>query len=133
MLNLGQHFEGDIPSNLGGTQVFFKVAAQDIAENIGYSSLYSYSVELGSLVSISFDAELLIYPNPAKDVIDVITNLTGDVLVEVINFNGIIIKSLKIAETNGRFSINTHDLPAGMYLLKVAGKESLITKRFVIR
>ncbi|MCQ2285417.1 MAG: choice-of-anchor J domain-containing protein [Bacteroidales bacterium] len=67
-----------------------------------------------------------IYPNPVKDVLNV--RAEGFNTVEVVNFLGQTVYSASV--NSSEFTINTSNLTAGVYFIRLAG-DNLVTKKFV--
>lgn len=67
-----------------------------------------------------------IYPNPVNDVLNV--NAAGFDKVEIVNFLGQVVYSNQVTATN--FQINTADLTAGVYFVRLSG-DNIVTKKFV--
>ena len=67
-----------------------------------------------------------IYPNPVKDVLNV--NAAGFDKVEIVNFLGQVVYSNQVTASN--FQINTADLTAGVYFVRLSG-DNTVTKKFV--
>ncbi len=100
---------------------------------------FTYDVANGvQTVSIS-DAEILtsVYPNPVQSIGKVGYNLNGKKYTEanlvVRNLTGAIVKTYKIAQSNGEISINTDQMGNGIYMysLIVDGKAMLTRKMTV--
>lgn len=66
-----------------------------------------------------------IYPNPATDVLNV--RAEGFNTVEILNFLGQVVYSSTVS--NSTMHINTADLTAGVYFVRLNG-ENTITKKF---
>lgn len=67
-----------------------------------------------------------IYPNPVNDVLNV--NAAGFDKVEIVNFLGQVVYSNQVTATD--FQINTADLTAGVYFVRLSG-DNIVTKKFV--
>jgi hypothetical protein len=67
-----------------------------------------------------------IYPNPVNDVLNV--NAAGFDKVEIVNFLGQVVYSNQVTATD--FQINTADLTAGVYFVRLSG-DNTVTKKFV--
>ena len=74
------------------------------------------------------DAELLVYPNPTSDFIN-ISGINSGANITLINGKGEIILSLKSKETNLR--IDLRQLSTGMYFLKVDSGKSQSVKKII--
>ena len=77
---------------------------------------------------------MTLYPNPAKEYVDV--RVDGDVNVtgmEVYDVYGKVVRTVVGANNNTSIRINVSDLSAGMYLVRVTTEQGVVTKRFVKR
>lgn len=82
-----------------------------------------------SLANETFEtsARLTLYPNPAKDVIN-ISGLTNEIhTVKIINILGMIVQNTKL--TNNTVAIN--ELPKGMYILHLESENGISVHRIV--
>ncbi len=73
------------------------------------------------------DSKILIYPNPASDNITVEVNQKA--LIEILNLQGQLIKSLESEET--QTTINISDIEKGMYFIKIQTNNAFTVKKFV--
>ncbi len=67
-----------------------------------------------------FVKDMLVYPNPAKDELGVVT--VGEILgksINIIDMSGKVHKEVKIAENSHKTIIDITDLPAGIYLVNL--------------
>lgn len=71
---------------------------------------------------------LTIYPNPAKDFV----NIKGEniILIEVMTILGKTLKQIRISEDY--FQLNTSELSKGLYVIRVTTKEDLIIQKILI-
>ncbi len=73
--------------------------------------------------------EISIYPNPAKDYIQINTDNLNIETCEIVDINGKTIKHQTI--NTSKFKIKIADLPKGIYFLKFNTNNGIITKRIV--
>ena len=73
--------------------------------------------------------EVSIYPNPAKDYIQINTDNLNIETCEIVDTNGKTIKHQTI--NTSKFKIKIADLPKGIYFLKFNTNNGIITKRIV--
>lgn len=75
--------------------------------------------------------EMRLYPNPAKNYLQVIfgTQATNIQVLELVNSNGLVIKRMNISETSVR--LDTSDLPAGMYFVRAVTENGKVSLPFV--
>jgi hypothetical protein len=76
-------------------------------------------------------AKLSLYPNPAKSVLNLSTNLQGRTEIKVIDLNGRIVKYFV---TNGlnTLRLNVSDLQRGMYFIRVSNETTTAVSKFVV-
>ncbi len=70
--------------------------------------------------SSSFIKDMLVYPNPAKDELGVVT--VGEILgksIVIIDMSGKVHKEVMVAENSRKTTINITDMPAGIYLVNL--------------
>jgi len=82
------------------------------------------------------NSRLNIYPNPAKDKVNVSISSSGVVpaRISVLDAVGkaVLTKELTSKSDMEYFQLSVHELPAGFYLLNLQQGENNITKKFVI-
>ena len=108
---------------------------QNICGIIKYDTVIVYASGVGIHELEMLNDKLKIYPNPANEVINIEFLVFNNEAykIEVINALGQIIKEEEITFKNNVASINTKELPNGVYYLKLKAENSLtISKRFVI-
>ncbi len=79
---------------------------------------------------------LMIYPNPAKDVlsVDFETNLNSLANIELISFDGKVVYQKAIAAgTKFNHQIETAIFPSGIYLIKIDTNQGFTTRRVVLQ
>jgi hypothetical protein len=86
----------------------------------------------------SFETSLNIYPNPAKDLININFELHESAkvtieLVDIIGRTAALIENDKVYSTQmHNVSFNTKDIPNGVYFVKMKINESYINKKIII-
>jgi len=96
-----------------------------------FSDIKEFSTADCRAMTDEIHQEISIYPNPASETL--IVDLDGifeATNVEIINMSGEIIHSIQTLE-NAFLEIDLSQIPAGMYLLKVTGNNTLVTKKFI--
>lgn len=81
-------------------------------------------------VSETEETKVALYPNPAKETVNIVAE--DDIQnVTVVNLMG---QTIARHETQGirRFVLVTNDYPSGVYLLKIATKKGIATRRLVV-
>lgn len=70
--------------------------------------------------SSAFVRDMLVYPNPARDELGVVT--VGEILgksIHIMDMSGKVHKEVKIAENSHKTTIDITDLPAGIYMVNL--------------
>jgi hypothetical protein len=109
-----EDYQYTIPNLMPGTH-YFRIKTTDENGKISYSPIKALTVyKEGQLVSI--------YPNPAKDAVQLNIEqvLEEEVLIEV--FNNLGQKVLQTATTNNVTNIDVSRLASGNYLMKLTSK-----------
>ena len=95
----------------------------------GSRSVFIRNVGSGSNSLNALDANsIVMYPNPATDQVMILANGLEIDKIELVNLAGQTIKSVNSSNT-----VNTSDLSAGVYLVKIYAADSVVTKQLVIR
>jgi len=79
--------------------------------------------------------DLLVYPNPSNgnDIsLNISTNF-GLRQIEVLDINGKTVINKQLNNQNEQISINTKNLKSGIYLIKLTGKNAVLTKKIIIQ
>ncbi len=113
---------------LRDTEYFWRVRAKNFCGEGDYSEVYSFTIE--GVVGINENSidGLVVYPNPTSSVLNIQAN---DVLdsVEIINVLG---QSLMQEPINGNgIEVNTSNLSAGNYFVKITSENKVTIKRIV--
>jgi len=74
--------------------------------------------------------QLSVYPNPAKDVLNVRLGNTLTADVQIINIIGEVVSSHNVV--NGALNINTQSLPVGTYFVRIMSNDKLTVKKVSI-
>lgn len=76
-----------------------------------------------------------IFPNPTTGVIYVTADLPGKELfsIRISNITGAVVYELKEADlSQGAFSANLEKMPAGVYILNIAARHNILTRRIIL-
>ena len=114
------------------------ISSEDVKSVIGYLNGSPVNVEIKKLAldgNENIDRVVKIYPNPAKDVINVELSENADIeLIDILVMTVIIIKDVMSYQ---KHEINVENLPQGIYIMKInmkVGDEVFVSKqKFVIR
>ena len=88
-----------------------------------------HTVDVLTSISKQLFGTTQVYPNPANDIVNIESEYTIE-SVTVYNFAGQIVLT-KIANS-AKYSVNTSDLEAGIYLFQIETKEGRIAKRIIV-
>lgn len=120
-----------IAQGLGGVLDSFFNSNIDNTTTQNYFSGFTLGMESFGFSTLSVDEvsslepTIRIYPNPASEIVTIVTSNTID-RVEVFDIQGKQVKALK--QTN---TIDVSDLNSGMYIVRIKTDNSTITKRLV--
>jgi hypothetical protein len=92
-----------------------------------YDGIGIYDPNTASVSSLNFET-IKIYPNPANGN-KIYFNLTNDVSVNIYNVLGKLITTEKINKKNN--SIDISNFSKGVYLIKIASPNQIITKKMI--
>lgn len=100
--------------------------------NGGVSEESNYIEILNPTTGISDDTEIstTIYPNPAKDFINISSEFSFN-MVKILNQSGQILRSLNVKTNN--IKINLNDIPSGLYILLLETTEGPVAQRIIIK
>lgn len=76
------------------------------------------------------NSEVTIYPNPAKDVVYVMSK-DEVVKAEIIDISGRLVSTQTVSASNQNRSIDTSKLQKGLYLVKLHTKSGIVTKKII--
>jgi len=113
------------PDNYGSYDV-----AIEVSDGVD-SQKQEFVIEVAYLTSVEdFEEEnsIKMYPNPAKDFVDLILPGSDAKQVTLINLRGQVLKSLEAYE---KIRINVQDLKDGMYIIKIQTDQFVVTKRLL--
>jgi len=85
--------------------------------------------DVGQTVNEQLPSALLVYPNPADDIIYIQHNYTADVVIQIYNMNGVVVATTNGQNINTQFDISA--LPSGIYIVKISNKSESSICRFV--
>jgi lysophospholipase L1-like esterase len=117
-------------SDIGNFEIIAQVTdGRDIVEQN-----FNLSVKLfnGTNSEIMDQSGLIVYPNPAIDLIKIVSKDSYINGIELYDISGSISFTIAAAKHVQETEINISDLPAGVYLLKVSTQKGLLYKKLVI-
>ncbi len=142
----GDHYEGTIPAQPAGTEVFYYIKAyatsgkQQVRPITAPQGFYNFKV-LGttSVKSENLKSEILSpFPNPSKGItcLPVTTNFAQPIRIECLNMLGEKLQTVYSGETksgDNKYFINTQHFAAGVYLLQYTIGSQTTVKRLIVR
>jgi len=117
-----------VPYTSGTNLIYLQIVCLNKATNIYkfYGVFNSTSVEI---INIKKIINVEIYPNPAKDFVNIKVNNNELSKISVIDISG---KILKTENFNNNLKIETKKFEKGIYIFKIETNNEVITKRIVI-
>lgn len=78
-------------------------------------------------------ADLKVYPNPAKDLLNIefTSETTGKTKFDIFNLNGRLIKTVNLESTDNHYQINIQDLASGAYILIINNEGGSNSHKFI--
>ena len=121
MLTVTLTLTDDGDNHLGGTNETTTSFNINVSERTGVEALSSNG--------------MMIYPNPASNIITIKTQewMSGFVKVEICNLNGNTLLSMKEPIHGGIIKIPTDKLDNGVYIVKVTSGENMLTSKILIK
>lgn len=82
-------------------------------------------------INIDRKSEILIYPNPTSNIINIILPASIKTSqLELINMQGAVVKSVERNEQ--KFEINTIDVYPGFYMIRISTDETIFMEKILI-
>jgi hypothetical protein len=101
----------------------------------GCTDMATFNLTTVSADFISTMTNLDIFPNPAQTTANILVNFEQavDVQVELVNIVGQVVTTTRQeGVTNGEFTFNVENYPAGVYLVRINANNESVTRRLVI-
>lgn len=121
-------------AGVGTHDIFYNYTS---AEGCTASANQPLTVEdCASIEDVNAANNLMIYPNPAKEVlfVDFETNLTSATSIELISMDGkVIYQKAIVANTKFNHQMETAIFPNGIYLIKIETNQGFTTRRVVLQ
>jgi hypothetical protein len=98
---------------------------------------FNFIIDPGAIVNTTdFDliSTTILYPNPAKDLVNIEfqETLNTHLEVSILNVQGQILNIVQYDNVLSTIQLNTSDLASGIYMISIKMNEEIITKRVVI-
>lgn len=118
------------PTSLG---TFSYVVTQNICGNIKTDTVF-INMSSGINENIAFANSIGIYPQPAKDVINISLNNFYEPIIEIkiTDVTGKTIREESLTVRNGKTQIETSEFSNGVYILQLISKNQIAQKRLII-
>lgn len=114
------------------------IQTQSTAQIIVTQGFHQPNDVLGGIDDLNGDQQLLLYPNPVNDILNVDLNAYGlqnsEAELVVYDINGQVVHSETLfnLNQNGTIQLNVQALTPGHYLIRVVGKDSVVSRaRFI--
>jgi hypothetical protein len=103
----------------------FQLVVDYATDTVKTASYMNTNPALGIADITDGNSKCIIYPNPANDVLNIFSTMTGNNLIEIFDNMGNQVKKLNIKETDKK--INISDLSIGMYYLKITNLKTQLS------
>ena len=116
------------------TGTFSYIVTQNICGNIKTDTV-NVNISNGINENTAFAQSIGIYPQPAKDVVNIsLSNYYAPTVeVKIIDVTGHLVSSVELAVRNRKAQLETSELSNGVYILQITnGKQQTVSKRLVI-
>ncbi len=116
------------------TGTFSYVVTQNICGNITTDTV-NVNISSGISENIAFAQSISVYPQPAKDLVNIsLSNYyEPTVEVKVIDVTGHLVSSVELAVRNGKAQLETNEFSNGVYVLQITNsRQQTVSKRLVI-
>ncbi len=80
---------------------------------------------------LSTNSNWFIYPNPAKDQINLHSSKTGNITYQIFNYSGVLVLEQLLNKTAEEISISVDDFSSGVYLVKLIHNDQTEVLKFV--
>ena len=111
------------------------LANEDIKSVIAYLNGNKATAEMSEMIVSEQTEKVKIYPNPAKDFVNII--LTENADIELLDMLGRTIRTYKDFKAYEKYEINVASLPQGTYIMRIimniANEEFIATRKLVIK
>lgn len=102
--------------------------------SLGIKLLVSEPNTVNITEPITFNQDVILYPNPVRDLLNIKLNrnFNQEVSVEIVNLNGSIMLKEYFVNTQSIIQLNLNQLPTGLYFIRITEKNNIITKRITV-
>jgi hypothetical protein len=103
----------------------FQLVVDYATDTVRTASYMNTNPALGIADISDGNAKCVIYPNPANDILNIYSTMTGNNLIEIFDNTGNQIRKVSMNETERK--INISDLSCGMYFLKMTNLKTQLS------
>jgi len=91
----------------------------------------SLSEQLKFIQNVSGAQSIMVYPNPANDVlnVEIYEQVQGEIMITITDLLGRIVRMDNA--NNSKFSMELNDMESGVYMIKIINGDQVYVKRFV--
>jgi len=118
-----------------GSYAWVQVVVEDVANSSATKTLtFVANASTTGITTTSSSDDVVVFPNPARDVVNVVFNSKSDVkTIAVYNLIGKLVSPIYRPATNNSAKIEVNDMPSGVYFIRLSdGKGHVVaTRRFV--
>jgi Secretion system C-terminal sorting domain len=127
-LSSGQHFLGVRVKNEDGQWSLFTADTFNVSPSAGFAAMQQAAIKDDLKLT---SERLVVYPNPAKDVVHVaLKNSSAQLNITILDLKGSKIRSV-ISSGNKLSRLNISDLAAGTYILQIDDGEKMESVKFI--
>ena len=117
MSGSGNDYSGSIPPQEAYSTIYYRIKAIDSDDEVSYSSIYSYFVDLVDGVEKVENTRIIIYPNPAKDYMQVnAVNILDQMNMKIFQSSGDLVMDEEIYSQD---RVDISQLAPGYYLVQI--------------
>ena len=106
------------------------INASDINNAVALLNGHQVNTVFKGALDMAADLIVNVYPNPAKDQLNVISSQNA--VVQLFDLAGKLVATESVIAANQQHTINTSSIAAGVYMLKISNENFVTTKRIVI-
>jgi hypothetical protein len=125
-----EYFYRDIISEMKSASYFYRLKVRSNTGGTVYSNVLKLQAELAK-------NEALLYPNPARDVSQLVmsSDRNQEVKMVIYDFAGALVHSrtLNLKPGSNAFTIDTERWQSGTYLIQLVSREQTINKKLVVQ
>lgn len=105
------------PSDNNNNKIYFRIKITDASAKSGYSA--TREVDLDKIAG-----DILLYPNPSADFINVVLNNAANWQINIYAVNGILLQNDQFANTNAAHIVFKQKPAAGIYFMRILNQQT---------